>query len=98
MPQCPRPRSASVSESCLWTLDPIGSGVEPGWHEFLKAFNERACKEWGGVPLFNQTPHLNRELVVRAFGERLARFEEVRRRFDPQGRMLNDYFARLLQG
>jgi FAD/FMN-containing dehydrogenase len=82
----------------VWTLDPIGSGVEPGWHEFLKAFNQRACNDWGGVPLFNQTPHLTRELVARAFGERLSRFEEVRRRFDPQGRMLNDYFARLLQG
>lgn len=82
----------------VWTLDPIGSGVEPGWTQFLKAFNQRACNDWGGVPLFNQTPHLTRELVVRAFGERLARFEEVRRRFDPQGRMLNEYFAGLLQG
>jgi hypothetical protein len=33
---------------------------------------------------------------LRGFGERLARFEAVRRRFDSRDRMLNDYFARLL--
>jgi hypothetical protein len=34
---------------------------------------------------------------VRAFGERLDRFESARRRFDPKDRMLNEYFAKLLR-
>jgi FAD/FMN-containing dehydrogenase len=34
---------------------------------------------------------------VRAFEARLPIFEAERRRFDPQNRMLNDYFARLLK-
>lgn len=84
-------------QSDVWTLDPIAAEREPGWEKFAKAFNDR-CSEWGGTPLFNQTPFLERRHVVRAFGERLARFEATRRRFDPGQRMLNDYFAKLLSG
>ena len=84
-------------DSDVWTLDPIASGKEPGWEPFLRAFNERCCDDWRGVPLFNQTPLLTRNHVVKAFGERLVKFEAVRRRFDPQDRMLNQYFKTLLQ-
>jgi FAD/FMN-containing dehydrogenase len=79
----------------VWTLDPVSTGSEPGWNEFLMAFNER-CDAWGGVPLFNQTPWLERRHVERAFGDRLVRFEETRRRFDPRNRLLNNYFRQLL--
>lgn len=79
----------------VWTLDPIASGEEPGWSAFLEEFNERASAR-GGKPLFNQTPQLTRSQVEEAFGERLEAFEEIRRAFDPGGRMLNDYFASLL--
>lgn len=82
-------------DSDVWTLDPVSTGVEPGWHDFLRAFND-FCSDRQGVPLFNQTPHLERRHVVRAFGERLERFENVRRRLDPTDRMLNEYFANLL--
>jgi hypothetical protein len=84
-------------QSDVWTLDPIAAEGEPGWEEFAKAFNDR-CSQWGGTPLFNQTPFLERRHVVKAFGDRLATFEATRRRFDPGGRMLNEYFARLLTG
>lgn len=84
-------------QSDVWTLDPIAAEGEPGWEKFAKAFNDR-CSEWGGTPLFNQTPFLERRHVVRAFGDRLDRFEAARRRFDPGRRMLNDYFAKLLTG
>ena len=78
----------------VWTLDPVSTGTEPGWHEFLHKFNDR-CSGWGGVPLFNQTPHLEAR-HLRGFGDRLAQFEVARRRFDPGDRMLNAYFAKLL--
>jgi len=78
----------------VWTLDPVSTGTEAGWDEFLRNFNDR-CSGWGGVPLFNQTPHLERR-HLRGFGDRLARFEAARRRFDPRDRMLNAYFAELL--
>ena len=84
-------------QSDVWTLDPIAAEGEPGWEKFAKAFNER-CSAWGGTPLFNQTPFLERRHVLRAFGDRLDKFEATRRRFDPGQRMLNDYFAKLLSG
>jgi len=82
-------------DSDVWTLDPVSTGTEGGWDEFLREFNDR-CSDWGGVPLLNQTPHLTRAQVRKAFGERLDRFEEARRRFDPDNRMVNEYFAELL--
>lgn len=79
----------------VWTLDPVSTGTEPGWNDFLRAFNERSSG-WGGVPLFNQTPWLERRHVERAFGDRLVRFETARRRFDPRNRLLSHYFEALL--
>ena len=82
-------------EGPVWTLDPIAPENAEGWEPFLREFNE-FCSMNGGVPLLNQTPHLTREQVRRAFGTRLTEFEAARRRFDPGDRMLNAYFADLL--
>lgn len=91
-------------DSDVWTLDPIASGREPGWNafenrdnsfSFLDAFNKRCIAE-EGKPLFNQTPCLTRDQVASAFKHRLDRFERIRRYFDPEARMLNDYFVELL--
>jgi FAD/FMN-containing dehydrogenase len=86
----------------VWTLDPICPHDEkmlPGWKAFLAKFNDFS-RERGGVPLLNQTPLLERRHVKDAFKsgneDRLAMFEAKRRPFDPDGRMLNDYFAKLL--
>ena len=89
-------------DSDVWTLDPIASGREPGWDAFqnrspfLDKFNEE-CIAKEGKPLFNQTPCLTPGLVGSAFKERLDRFERIRRYFDPEARMLNDYFVWLLR-
>jgi len=82
-------------EGPVWTLDPIAPENADGWEPFLREFNV-FCSRNGGVPLLNQTPHLTREQVQRAFGKRLTEFEAARRRFDPGNRMLNAYFAELL--
>jgi hypothetical protein len=85
-------------DSDVWTLDPIASGKQPGWDAlggnfaFLDMFNQ-LCISRGGKPLFNQTPRLTPGHAVRAFGARLTEFDEIRRKFDPKDRMLNDYFA-----
>jgi hypothetical protein len=79
----------------VWTLDPIAPHGQPGWESFLRDFNEFSSAR-GGVPLLNQSPFLERRHVARAFRGRLAQFEDIRHRFDPQGRMLNAYFAELL--
>jgi FAD/FMN-containing dehydrogenase len=79
----------------VMTLDPVSTG-QPGWDEFLQAYN-RFCSDRGGVPLFNQTKHITTEQSRLAFGDRLDTFEETRRRYDPQDRLLNDYFRQMLQ-
>ena len=76
------------------TFDPVSTGSE-GWEPFLQAYNA-LCSELGGVPLFNQTNFLTRAQVDKAFGARLAQFDRYRQRFDPNDRLLNDYFRTLL--
>jgi hypothetical protein len=76
------------------TFDPCSTGND-GWEPFLRAYNE-LCSGLGGVPLFNQTVLLSREQVRHAFGERVARFEAYRNRFDPMDRLLNSYFREFL--
>ena len=76
------------------TLDPVSTG-DPGWQDFLVAYNE-FCSERGGVPLFNQTRDITPAQAKRAFGGRLSLFREHRERFDPGRRFLNDYFRQVL--
>ncbi|GAC1410665.1 MAG: hypothetical protein NVSMB60_32350 [Mycobacterium sp.] len=78
----------------VMTLDPV-STAGPGWHEFLAAYND-FCSAHGGAPLLNQTPQLTPAHVRQAFGDRIERFRPYQERFDPDGRMLNDYFRDLL--
>lgn len=76
------------------TYDPVSTGTL-GWDTFLREYNAM-CSELGGIPLFNQTNLLTRSQVQKAFGERLERFERHRRRFDPDDRLLNTFFAELV--
>ena len=78
----------------VMTFDPV-STANPGWEDFLTAYNE-LCSSLGGVPLFNQTNLLTRPQVDKAFGDRIATFDSYRRRFDPTDRLLNAYFRKLL--
>lgn len=78
----------------VMTFDPVSTG-DAGWEQFLVAYNA-FCSRHGGSPLFNQSDALTRWQVERAFGDRLAVFKGYRERFDPTGRLLNEYFRRLL--
>jgi D-arabinono-1,4-lactone oxidase len=78
----------------VMTFDPVSTG-NPGWEEFLAAYNE-FCSQHGGRPLFNQTGWLTRAQVEKAFGDRLRTFADYRQCFDPTERLLNEYFRKLL--
>lgn len=78
------------------TIDPV-STANPGWTTFLGAYNQ-FCSDRGGVPLMNQTFGLTRAMVQKALGDRLQAFAQARQTFDPNGRLLNDYFRDLLAG
>jgi hypothetical protein len=81
-------------EGNVMTIDPVSTG-NPGWKDFLGAYNQ-FCLERNGRPLFNQTYGLTSDIVKTAFGDRLKTFADTRRKYDPNGRLLNAYFRDLL--
>ena len=81
-------------EGPVVTIDPVSTRNQ-GWDAFLRAYNE-FCSERGGVPLLNQTYGVTRLQAKKAFKDRLKQFAECRKIFDPNDRLLNDYFRDLL--
>jgi FAD/FMN-containing dehydrogenase len=76
------------------TVDPVSTG-NPGWQTFQDAYND-FCTDRGGLPLINQTAGLTSAMVRKAFGDRWKTFEDTRRAYDPQDRLLNQYFRKLV--
>jgi len=72
------------------TIDPV-STANPGWTAFLDAYNTW-CSENGATPLPNQTFGSTRAQAQKALGERLTTMAAKRKEFDPENRLLNDYF------
>jgi hypothetical protein len=83
-----------TSDGPAMTLDPVSTG-QGEWDEFIAAYNE-FCSERGGKPLFNQTKALLPEQAKRAFPSEIAKFADYRKRYDPEDRLLNDYFRAIL--
>jgi FAD/FMN-containing dehydrogenase len=80
------------------SLDPIhapGAHEQGSWAAFLQAFNDWAHQR-GGIPLLNQSPFVKREHVVAAYGDRWTELSEWVRSVDPDRRMVNPFFADLL--
>jgi FAD/FMN-containing dehydrogenase len=78
----------------VMTIDPVSTG-NPGWNEFIDAYNQ-FCSERNGKPVLNQTCGLTPDLAKRAFASKLAEWEQTRQRYDPSDRLLNDYFRGIL--
>ena len=76
------------------TIDPVSTGNK-GWQDYLGAYNQ-FCSERNGKPLLNQTPKLTPEILKKAFGDRLKTLADTRKQYDPNGRLLNEYFKTLL--
>ncbi len=74
----------------VMTIDPV-STANPGWKEFLAAYNEW-CLNRNGVPLLNQTFGVTNEIARKAYGSRLDTIAATRKKYDPANRLLNDYF------
>jgi len=77
----------------VMTIDPV-STANPGWRPFLADFNEW-CSKRGGVPLPNQTFGFTRAQAQKALGARLDTVAAKRAEFDPDNRLLNDFFREL---
>jgi hypothetical protein len=78
----------------VMTLDPV-STANPGWDEFLIAYNQ-FCSDRDGVPLFNQTASLTPTIMKKAVGDRLQILAETRKQYDPNDRLLNQFFKPFL--
>jgi len=78
----------------VMTLDPV-STANPGWDEFLVAYNQ-FCSDRDGVPLFNQTANLTPAIMKKAVGDRLQVLADTRRQYDPNDRLLNNFFKPFL--
>ncbi|HEX3876984.1 MAG TPA: FAD-binding oxidoreductase [Bryobacteraceae bacterium] len=78
----------------VMTIDPVSTG-NPGWNEFIDAYNQ-FCSERNGKPVLNQTCGLTPDLAKRAFAGKLAELEQTRQQYDPSDRLLNDYFRGIL--
>jgi FAD/FMN-containing dehydrogenase len=82
------------ADGSVMTIDPVSTGNE-GWKPFLAAYNQ-FCGERGGIPLLNQTFGVTPAIAQRAFGDKLKTFEATRKMYDPDNRLLNDYFRQIL--
>ncbi len=80
----------------VFSIDPIHASTDDvAWHNFLRKFNDFAF-ERNGIPLLNQSPFVERKHVEAAYGQRWVEFAQWVKTKDPQGRMVNPFFAGLL--
>jgi FAD/FMN-containing dehydrogenase len=80
------------------SIDPIHAYSDRdkvAWEYFLREFNAWAHSR-GGIPLLNQSPFVEKDHVVAAYGERWKKLSDWVRAVDPTGRMLNPFFKELL--
>jgi hypothetical protein len=80
----------------VFSIDPIHACTNRAdWERFLQEFNAFAY-ERNGVPLLNQSTFVDRLQVTAAYGTRWEEFSARIKEMDPDGRMLNPFFAALL--
>lgn len=83
-------------EQEVFSIDPIHAVTDQqAWNNFLVAFNDFAYQR-KGIPLLNQSPFVKREHVQQAYGQRWSDFSKWVKSVDPAGRMMNPYFAALV--
>jgi hypothetical protein len=82
----------------VFSIDPIHASTDnTAWHDFLKAFNDFSFQR-NGMPLLNQSPFVEQKHVQAAYGQRWLDLVKWIGTMDPNKRMLNPFFADLIQG
>ncbi|MEJ2128523.1 MAG: FAD-binding oxidoreductase [Woeseiaceae bacterium] len=69
---------------------------EKGWDDFVIDFAEFAEK-WGGLPLISQSRAMRAEHVIQSYNKRLDFFRHMRRKVDPDNRLLSPFMAQFMQ-
>ncbi|MEO1034066.1 MAG: FAD-binding oxidoreductase [Pseudomonadota bacterium] len=62
------------------------------WEDFALEYAAFA-RQWGGVPIFNQSVNVDMDYAALAYGSRLDFFRRTRRQLDPDNRLLNPFLA-----
>jgi hypothetical protein len=70
----------------------VRSTRHEGWDDFLLELAEFAA-HFRSIPMFNQTCSFKQNYARRAYGDRLMQFKTMRQRLDPEGRLLNQFYA-----
>ena len=81
-------------EGPLFALTMRSTNME-GWDDFLLEFAEFAV-HFKGIPLFNQTRGVKPRYATTAYGDRLRRFRDIRKKLDPRNRLLSQFFVERL--
>ena len=67
-----------------------------GWDDFVIDLAEFA-EQWGGTPLVSQSRALRAEYVIQTYSRRLDFFRQMRRKLDPENRLLSPFLAQFTQ-
>ena len=67
-----------------------------GWDDFVIDLADFA-EQWGGTPLISQSRALRAESVIQTYSRRLDFFRQMRRRLDPENRLLSPFLAQFAQ-
>ncbi|MBT8103786.1 MAG: FAD-binding oxidoreductase [Gammaproteobacteria bacterium] len=67
-----------------------------GWDDFVIDLAQFA-ENWGGTPLFSQSRAFRAEQAAQSYSTRLEFFRKIRRKLDPDDRLLNPFLARSFQ-
>ena len=82
--------SPSFDESVI-ALQSLSTQVT-GWEDFVIDLAEFA-EQWGGTPIFNDSRGLRAEYAGQVYADRIEFFRKIRRRLDPENRLLNPFLA-----
>ena len=86
--------SPSFDESMIAIT--TASTQEKGWDNFVIDLAEFA-ENWGGTPLISQSRAVRAEHVIQTYSRRLDFFRRMRRRLDPENRLLSPFLGQFLQ-
>lgn len=67
-----------------------------GWDDFVIDLADFA-EQWGGTPLISQSRAVRAECVIQTYTRRLDFFRQMRRRLDPENRLLSPFLAQFAQ-
>jgi len=72
------------------------STQKQGWEDFVIDLADFA-EHWAGVPIFSQTRSLSADYAKQVYADRLNFFRKIRRRLDPEDRLLTPFMAQYFQ-